>query len=184
VDAARVFMAGISAGAAMANVVAVTHPELYAALALHSGIEFKASETLADARNAMAAGGPDPVGQGKLAHEAMGAQARMMPVLVMHGLNDAVVPPLHAAQLEQQWLAIARRIGVAVGESDANLTIENDYAVTRAITLDGNGGLLVLSMTVHELGHAWSGGSPNGTYTDAKGPDATLEMLQFFGIAK
>ncbi|MGQ0560521.1 MAG: extracellular catalytic domain type 1 short-chain-length polyhydroxyalkanoate depolymerase, partial [Gemmatimonadota bacterium] len=142
VDAARVFMAGISAGAAMANVVAVTHPELYAALALHSGIGFKASETLAAARRAMAEGGPDPVTQGRLAHEAMGARARMIPVLVMHGLKDAVVPPLHAAQLEQQWLTIARRIGVPIGESDSNLTIENDYAVTRAMTLDGGGGPL------------------------------------------
>ncbi|MGQ0814808.1 MAG: extracellular catalytic domain type 1 short-chain-length polyhydroxyalkanoate depolymerase, partial [Gemmatimonadota bacterium] len=180
VDAARVFLAGMSAGAAMANVVAINHPEVYAALALHSGMEFKASTSLATARQAMTGGGPDPVAQGRLAHAAMGKHARVVPVFIIHGLQDKVVPPLHAQQLTQQWLTIAELLGADSAESQSNLTVENDYAVTRTITLDKDGRLLVLNMEVHELGHAWSGGSPEGTYTDAKGPDATLEMLQFF----
>lgn len=182
IDAGRVFLAGISAGAAMANIVAVTHPELYTKLALHSGLEYKAATSVLDARRAMSTGGPDPAAQAVLAFAAMGERARVIPTLIINGSKDASVPPLHAGQLAAQWLALARLLGIDRVASESNLTVENGYAVTRTVHVGGSGDILVLEMMVDGLGHAWSGGSPAGTYTDEKGPDATAELAQFFGL--
>lgn len=153
IDTAQVFLAGISAGAAMANIVAVTYPELFASVALHSGIEYKSATSVLDARRAMTEGGADPVALGKLAHAAMGDRARIIPVIIINGGQDKSVPPLHAHQLEVQWRTIAELQG---GEP------------------------VVKTIIVEPLGHAWSGGSADGTYTDPNGPDATREILSFF----
>ena len=153
IDSTRVFMAGISAGAAMANIVAVTYPELFAAVALHSGIEYKSATSVLDARKAMMEGSADSTAPGKLAFAAMGERARAIPVLIINGGQDKSVPVLHARQLEQQWRTMAALAG-------AQAVIE--------------------TLIVEPLGHAWSGGSPEGTYTDANGPDATSAILKFF----
>jgi poly(hydroxyalkanoate) depolymerase family esterase len=153
IDAKRVYLGGISAGAAMANIVAIAYPELFTALALHSGLEYKAASSMFDARKAMLEGGPDPVAQGEAAFAVMGERARAIPVIIFNGAKDASVPPLHATQLEVQWQTI------------------NKLAGTKAV---------VEKVIYPDVGHAWSGGSAEGTYTDPKGPDATAAMLQFF----
>lgn len=181
VDETRVFLGGMSAGAAMANIVAINHPELYAAVALHSGIEFKAATSVLEARKAMTEGGPDPVEQGKAAHSAMGERARVVPVLIVQGALDQSVPPLHTEQLAKQWLAIGEALnargtttGTARGASPSG------YHFSRELFTDASQRVLVETMVVDELAHAWSGGSADGTFTDPKGPDATAEMLRFF----
>jgi poly(hydroxyalkanoate) depolymerase family esterase len=181
VDEKRVFLGGISAGAAMANIVAINHPELFAALALHSGIQFKAATSVLEARKAMNEGGPDPVAQGKAAHAAMGERARVIPVLIMQGAQDKSVPPLHTDQLARQWLTIDEALGA--GATDPETTrAESDsgYHFAREVFSDAQKRVLVETIVVDELAHAWSGGSAAGTFTDPKGPDATAEMLRFF----
>lgn len=155
VDAKRVYLAGLSAGAAMANIVAIAYPELVAGLGLHAGIEYKATNTVLNARIVMNKGGPDPVQQGKLAFAAMGERKWAFPVLIVNGEADQSVPPLHAKQLETQWQTIHQLM-------DAKPSV-------RAVVVPG-------------LGHALSGGSPAGTFTDPNGPDAISDMLRFFGL--
>jgi poly(hydroxyalkanoate) depolymerase family esterase len=181
IDEKRVFLGGISAGAAMANIVAINHPELFAALALHSGIEFKAATSVLEARKAMNEGGPDPVEQGKAAHAAMGERARVIPVLIVQGAQDKSVPPLHTAQLARQWLTIAEVLG-ARGTDPETTRAESASGshFSREVFSDAQKRVLVETIVVDELAHAWSGGAADGTFTDPKGPDATAEMLRFF----
>src|SRR5688572_18643549 len=98
VDTKRVFMGGVSAGAAMAGLTAAAYPELYSALALHSGPEFRAATNMGEALQAMKTGGPDPVQQGTFAYQAMANRARAIPVIVFHGAKDAVVFPVNGEQ--------------------------------------------------------------------------------------
>jgi len=153
IDERRVFLGGISAGAAMANTIAITYPELFAAIALHSGLEFKAATSVLDARKAMMEGGPAPTAQGELAYQTMGERARAIPVIIFNGAKDASVPPLHAAQLDTQWRTIAKLAGEPA---------------------------IVETTIFPDVGHAWSGGSAEGTFTAPDGPDATAAMLRFF----
>lgn len=157
VDAGRVYLTGMSAGAAMANIVAVTYPELIAGLGLHAGIEYKATNTVLNARIVMNKGGPDPVAQGKLALMAMAERKRFFPVFIVNGEADQSVPPLHAKQLETQWRTIHELLGAK--------------PAVRTVVIPG-------------LGHALSGGSPDGTFTDPNGPDAVSDMLRFFGLMR
>lgn len=183
VDEKRIYLAGISAGAAMANIVAVLYPELYTAVGLHSGLEFKAATRALDARRVMEEGGPDPKRQGSIARRAMGEKARINPILIMNGSADESVPPLHAAQLGRQWLATFEALGLkAAGGTSREEYTTNGYTVSREVLRDASGRVVIQAVLIDRLGHAWAGGSTDGTYTDPKAPSATDEMLRFFGL--
>lgn len=187
IDPHRVFLAGMSAGAAMANIVAISYPELFAAVGLHAGMEYKAATTVLNARIAMNKGGPDPVQQGELAFAAMGERARFFPVFIANGEQDQSVPPLHVKQLATQWRTIHGMIGVEYHES---VTEDHDagdpgysYTTTKALGKDGR--VLLQTVLVSNLGHALSGGSADGSYTDPKGPDMIAHMVRFlFDVVK
>jgi len=184
VDTRRVFLGGISAGAAMANIVAIQYPELFAALALHSGIEYKATTSVLNARKVMNEGGPDPAEQGKAAHAAMGDKAHVFPVLIMQGALDKSVPLLHTEQLKAQWLTTHGLMGAPAAATDSSKgESAGGYHYTRTTARSADKRVLVETIVVDELGHAWSGGSGEGTFTDPKGPDATEIMLRFFKAA-
>jgi poly(hydroxyalkanoate) depolymerase family esterase len=179
VDPARVFMAGVSAGAAMAGLVAAAYPELYAGLALHSGPEFRAATSVGEALQVMKGGGPDPSVQGAAAYQAMAQRARTMPVIVFHGASDAVVVPLNGEQAARQWLVTNDHTDD--GASNNSLQVDTVHAAGYARTIaSGKGRARIEYWLIDGLGHAWSGGSPEGTYTDASKLDATAEMLRFF----
>ncbi len=186
IDPRRVYAAGLSAGGAMAGIMAATHPDLFAAVAVHSGLGFRSARTLPSAMNAMRGGGDDPEAMGAAAHAAMGAHARPVPALVIHGRADSVVAPVNGEQVARQWLAANRlasgggfegdwaRPDESFGERDGG----RDVSVRR--WADRSGRLLTELIEVEGLGHAWSGGAPGAAYADPHGPSASETIWRFF----
>jgi poly(hydroxyalkanoate) depolymerase family esterase len=184
VDAGRVYVAGISAGAAMASVVAITYPDVFAAAALHSGIPFGAASSVIEGVGAMGKGAADTAKLARAAHAAMGTYARPIPVLVIQGADDPVVKPVNATQTRDAWLAMNALARGQAGSAAAASAKRGESTVggLRFVTecFGGVGDACeVKTLVVTGLGHAWSGGSKLGTFTDERGPDATAEMMRF-----
>jgi poly(hydroxyalkanoate) depolymerase family esterase len=187
IDPGRVYLGGISAGAAMAVILGATHPDLYAAIGIHSGLEYRAATDLITARSAMTRGGPDPVQQGAAAFTAMDGRARPMPTIVFHGTGDAVVKPVNGDQVVQQWMETDRlatndayRPDFARPTTLDSGQVPNGHAYTVARWSDERGTVLQEYWRVTGMNHAWSGGSVFGSFTDPQGPGATEAMWDFF----
>ena len=180
IDSSTVFLAGLSAGAAMAGLIAAAYPELYRAVALHSGPQFRAAASVSDALRVMKSGGPDPAQQALLAYQTMGERARPIPTIIFHGAQDAIVAPLNGAQTAEQWRHTNDHAddGVANGSLAVDTMQAENY--TRVVVNTQDQRTLVEYWLIGSLGHAWSGGSPDGTYTDPGTLDASREMLRFF----
>ena len=173
VDARRVFIAGVSAGGAMALISAYAYPEIFAAAGIHSGIAYGSATSIANALAAMHSGG-DPAVLGVAVAKAMGS-ARHFPAIVFQGKADKSVNFVNAEQIVSQlsnlFVPPLTKVVETTGEAGG-------YHYTRRIR--GSDKPYVEEWLVDELGHAWSGGSKDGTYADPGGPDATREMIRFF----
>jgi poly(hydroxyalkanoate) depolymerase family esterase len=187
VDPERVFVAGMSAGGAMAAVMAATYPDVFAAVALHSGLAYGCARSLPAATQAMSRGGPDPEDQGRAAFAAMGAAARVVPAIVVHGTADRIVAPVNGEHAVRQWMATNRL--AADGAYDPDLArpdaaVRDDAAGRRASTrrtwTDAAGRVMQEHVEVEGLGHAWSGGAGGCSYTDPRGPSAAAAIWDFF----
>lgn len=187
IDARRIYVAGISAGGAMAVIMSVDYPEIFAAVGVHSGLEFKAATNLNEGLAVLKAGGPDPKQQGRLAYLAMGKAKRTMRVIVFQGLKDGAVAPINADQVITQWattndLADNGREDASVNDVADNTTnaiVTGGYAYTKYVYVDRRRKPLMEKWIVPDMKHAWSGGS-GVPYTDPKGPNASEEMWRFF----
>ena len=170
VDAKRVYVAGMSAGGAMAVVMAATYPDLYAAVGVHSGLAYGAAHDLPSGFVAMTQGASQEARQ----------LARVIPLIVFHGDSDTTVAPVNADHLVEQWLQASsngarREARVKRGKGASG------RAYSRFTYADADGRTIVEKWLVHQAGHAWSGGSAGGSFTDPKGPGASAEMMRFFG---
>lgn len=164
IDPRQVYIAGLSAGGAMAVIMGSTYPELYAAVGVHSGLPFAAARNLPSALAAM-----------KIALRPAGiaADQENFPVIVFHGDKDRTVHPRNADHVIRQHAA-SRRAAVQQGR------VPDGHSYTRTVHFDDQRQAVAEQWLIHGSGHAWSGGSEHGSYTDPQGPDATQEMMRFF----
>jgi poly(3-hydroxybutyrate) depolymerase len=160
-------VAGLSAGGAMAAIMGATYPELYAAVGIHSGLPVGAAHDLPSALAAMKNGASMKVPRK--------ARRKPMPVIVFHGDRDATVHPRNGDQALEQCIPHGEpAITVEQGK------VPHGRSYTRTIRHDRHGKAIAEQWIVHGAGHAWSGGSRSGSYTDPTGPNAAQEMLRFF----
>lgn len=177
IDPARIFIAGFSAGGAAAANVARAYPDLYAAAGIHSGLAAGCAQDLPAALAAMRVGAPGmsvPGGPGRGFGSGPAADGIRVPVIVFHGDGDQTVHPRNGEAVLAQ--AGAENLIPARSEMRA----EDGRAYTRTRYDDEAGRTVLESWVVQGSGHAWSGGSPAGSYTDPGGPDASRAMLDFF----
>jgi poly(hydroxyalkanoate) depolymerase family esterase len=160
----RVFIAGLSAGGAAAAVMGFEYPDLYSAIGVHSGLACGAARDLPSAFAAMKQGSAT-------------ARRRRLPMrtIVFHGDQDATVSPINAAQVIAQSRGM-ERLTVATTQGRA----PGGVRYTRTLHTTGDGRAMIEHWELHGAGHAWAGGSPAGSYTDPRGPDASREMVRFF----
>jgi poly(hydroxyalkanoate) depolymerase family esterase len=169
IDVRRVYIAGMSAGGAMAAIMAATYSDLYAAVGIHSGMPYGAAQNFFAAIAAMKDGA------------AIGARlpSKSIPLIVFHGDQDTMVNSRNGEQLVSQWLggpAPDRREETSTAKASQG----NGRAFTRTVYRDGAGHDVAENWVVHDAGHAWSGGGSAGSFADSAGPDASREMVRFF----
>jgi poly(hydroxyalkanoate) depolymerase family esterase len=164
IDPDQVYVAGLSAGGAMATIMGTLYPELYAAVGVHSGLPFASARDLPSALAAMKGNfGPGKPG------------AKSLPIIVFHGDKDTTVHPACGEEIIKQGThAASKDIVVEPGR------VPDGHAYTRTVHQRADGTPQAEQWLIHGAGHAWSGGSVHGTYTDGKGPDASREMMRFF----
>jgi poly(hydroxyalkanoate) depolymerase family esterase len=172
VDPARVFVAGLSAGGAMAAVMGATYPDLYAAVGVHSGLPYKSAADLPSAFAAMR-GDAGPLGSRSRKSRSVADDLPRIRTIVFHGDADNIVHPSNAASIVG-----APSKGESIECAEARHTAARAH--TRTMIRDMTGKVVGEQWLIHGSGHAWSGGSQDGTYTDPQGPDASSEMLRFF----
>ena len=178
IDPRRVYVAGLSAGGAMALILATTYPDLFAASGVHSATAYRSATQSYRALGAMAARGSTP------SHGGIGGE--MAPVVLIHGTDDRVVRPPNADRIVDQWLA-SRDAARTNGRNRVR-----PLATTRAFVVDGRrcirtrwytarGRRVLEYWRIDGLGHAWSGGDVKGQFVDRAGPRAADVMWTFFG---
>ena len=200
IDPRRVYIAGLSAGGAMAAIVAAAYPDVYAAVGVHSGLAVGAASNVSEALAAMRSGATG----GKA-----GRVTGTVPTIVFHGDQDATVhsrngeqviaaaPDASGKRVEQGTSSGGRRFTRTVhqrshaaksnihGDTSSDTSSDSSRDTFSDISCGTNAGqpasrTVAEHWLVHGGGHAWSGGDPKGSYTDPKGPDASREMLRFF----
>ena len=165
----RVYIAGLSAGGAAASIMGAEYPDLYAAVGVHSGLASGSAHDVPSAFAAMRQGGPVPGGLRRdLSREPM-------PTIIFHGDRDKTVHPINGDQV-----AVHSRAGAEMGTSVRRGQSSGGIGYSCTVHADASNTPMLEHWALHGVGHAWSGGSPDGSYTEPRGPDASREMLRFF----
>jgi poly(hydroxyalkanoate) depolymerase family esterase len=173
VDPQRIYIGGLSAGAAAAVVMGATYPDVYAAIGVHSGLACGAANDIASAFAAMRQGELSGLSRSGDMSAPLG-HGSVVPTIVFHGDRDTTVHPRNGDHvIAQKWTTNLQK-QVHRGR------VPGGHAYTRTIHTDASGRAMLEHWEIHGAGHAWSGGSSAGSYTDPRGPDAAREMLRFF----
>ncbi len=183
----QVYVAGISAGAAMVPNLLAAYPDVFDAGAVHSGLEFDAADGTAEGQTAMKNGGPDPVQQGTAAYQAMGDRARLVPTIVVHGTADETVAPINGEQAARQ--AVQTNDLAFDGEDDGSIDFEPE--ATSEVAASGttatvqkyhtpDGDPAVEYVTVEGMAHGWAGGAEGEDYAAPDAPSANDLIWDFF----
>lgn len=177
IDSRRVYIAGLSAGGAMAAALAATYPEIFAAVGVHSGLPHAAAHNFATAMSAMRHG---PAAR---AANRRPSERVPLPTIVFHGEEDTTVHPGNGDEVIAQTRWDAEAFADSQNGNGMEVTraeVPGGRAYTHTRHFDRNGRCDAEHWLVHGAGHAWSGGSAEGSFTDPLGPDASAQMLRFF----
>ena len=187
VDTRRIYIAGLSAGAAMAANLAIGHADLIAGCALHSGLMFQAATSTGEALNAMRNGSRrDPQDTGAHAFSIARGKAVAMPALVIHGDSDDVVNPVNADQIVTQFEVLNEMLAEEANRKVEPLVVRTsknrsaggyDYETSSYLRAEQ---LLIQKVRISGMGHAWSGGVADYPYNDPRGPNASEIICDFF----
>jgi poly(hydroxyalkanoate) depolymerase family esterase len=182
IDRSRIYACGISAGAAMAQILALTHPQLIAAVGMHSAPVFGVSRSAVGAYGVMQHGGTQALAPiEKLLAGTPGFPG--MPAILITGDDDKIVRPVNQLQLTGQFLRLNHAVALGpsppvtkdFGRTSKQFPRKNSMTVRDFAT---GSKVLVRSVHIARLGHAWSGGDEAFPF-NAKGPDAGKLMLAF-----
>ncbi len=185
IDASRVYVAGISAGGAMAGVLAYCYGAMFAACAIVSGVMYRAAESVNDAASVMRQGSsvaPELVARAA-AQNSSGCVA-FVPALVIHGDDDSTVHPRNAEQIIDQLRAFAQYVGkcsIPLAESP-ELRMSGTDRTYRQKDYLHNKRILLRKIVVEGMGHAWSGGDERHPFNDSAGPDASQLIWDFLSM--
>lgn len=184
-DRKRVYLAGLSSGGALAAALALHHPSLFRAVAIHSGVPCGVATDAADAVRLMAHGPQAGADEAALRARAAARGEVRVPALVIHGAQDEIVAPVNAVHLVRQFLlfhgfdpgalpkdAALPRPGMLPLQWRSSQKLDGEYYVGRR--------LAARLITVAGLGHAWSGGDPTHPYFDGRHVEATRLVCDFF----
>jgi poly(hydroxyalkanoate) depolymerase family esterase len=192
IDSKQVYAVGLSAGGSLACILGVTYPDVFNAIGICSGLAYDAANVFfltdpmaEDAKKSMEKGVPDPYVCGNNAFAEMGEFKKKMKVIVFHGICDTTVHPINGQQVITQWaqtnyLVEGGKGNVEITPTKVNAGIMNGKSFTQHIYTDSSQEPLLELWMVDKMGHVWSGGSPNGSYTDPSGPNASEIMWNFF----
>ena len=175
VDERRIFVAGMSAGAAMAVILGETYPELFAAVGAHSGLPYGAAHDVPSAFGAMKGG--NSVTSRSLPGSTQSGSANWVPTIVFHGDRDSTVAARNGAAIVA---GIVERADGSLERVESGESVAGGRAYSRIVYAGAGQPPLVEQWVLHGAGHAWSGGDPRGSFTDGSGPDASAEMIRFF----
>ena len=192
IDSTKVYAAGLSAGASLACILGVTYPDVFNGIGICSGLAYDAAKVfiLTDpmaevAKKRMEKGVPDPYACGYSAYQEMGEFQKKMRIIVIHGIHDTVVHPINAQQVITQWAQTNFLVDGGEGLADVTPAVIksdllNGKSYTQHIHHDEEGERLLELWMIDQMGHTWSGGNPEGSYTDPEGPNATEIIWNFF----
>lgn len=170
IDRDQVFVAGLSAGGAMAAILSRTHPDLFAGIGIHSGLCYGCAKGAMSAMAAMRSVGPS--GRERRTASQLGRPVR---TIIFHGTADRTVTPGNGDQVFRDACSdIVGRVKPGVTSS------VNGRNCRRTVIENGDGRSLTEYWQIEGGGHAWSGGQTRGSFTDARGPDASAEIIRFF----
>jgi poly(hydroxyalkanoate) depolymerase family esterase len=188
IDARRVYIAGMSAGGAMADIVGAAYPDIFAAVGVHSGLPGGSAGNTSEAFAVMGSGDPETPAQpvSRTSGDTGRPMQKAVPIIVFHGDRDRMVHPRNgervvAAALDRVSAGAPkyRAVSARPPRIEKGMSAQGRH-YTRTTHDDHEGSPVVEHWLVHDSGHAWSGGRAEGSYTDVQGPDATREMLRFF----
>ena len=168
IDRSRIYIAGLSAGGAAAANMAAAYPDIYAAVGIHSGLACGSARDMPSAFAAM---------NGSAAIDPIGDQA-FVPTITFHGGRDKTVKPSNSVQIHARFVGHPNLAEAHKVQDRGVSALGRPYVKNAMVNADGRS--LSESWTMPDAGHAWSGGSHAGTYTDPHGPDASREMIRFF----